>query len=112
MKGRRKTVDSGTLVTVIITCLIKPDKIEEAKRELEAVIKIVMAQENACHGVRVHVQPKQPQRLLIIERWDSEEVFTGPHMQTPHMQTFLKKAETFLDGVAEFSFWKEIVVAP
>src|SRR5687768_12656207 len=112
MKGQLKTVDSDTLVTVIITCSIKPAKIEEAKRELEAVIKIVMAEENACHSVRVHVESKHPQRLLIIERWDSEEAFNGPHMQTPHMQTFLKKAETFLDGVAEFSFWKEIVVAP
>lgn len=97
-------------VTVVITGTIKPDKIEMAKRELEAVIKTVMANEPACHGIRVHDDPKNPQRLLIIEYWDSEEVFTGPHMQTPHMQTFLKKAEAFLDGAAEFGFWREILV--
>jgi quinol monooxygenase YgiN len=98
-------------VTVVITATIRPDKVETAKRELEAVIKIVMANEPACHGIRVHDDPKNPRRLLIVEHWDSEEVFTGPHMQTPHMQKFLKTAEGFLDGEAEFGFWREIIVA-
>jgi quinol monooxygenase YgiN len=97
-------------VTVVITCAIRPDKLETARRELEAIIKIVMANEPACHGIRVYEDPKNPQHLLIIEDWDSEEIFTGPHMQTPHMQSFLKKAEGFLDGVAEFGFWREIPV--
>jgi quinol monooxygenase YgiN len=98
-------------VTVVITCAIKLDKMEMAKRELEANIKTVIANETACHGIRVHDDPNNPQRLLIIEYWDSEEVFTGLHMQSPHMQTFLKTAETFLDGAAEFGFWREILVA-
>lgn len=96
-------------VTVVINCAIKLDQLGTAKRELDAVIKIVMAEEPACRGIRVHEDPKNPQRLLIIENWESEEIFTGPHMQTPHMQSFLKKAEGFLDGVAEFSFWREIL---
>jgi quinol monooxygenase YgiN len=95
-------------VSVVITCAIKPEMLETARRELEAIIKIVMANEPACHGIRVHEDSKNPQRLMIIEYWDSEEVFSGPHMQTPHMQSFLKKAEAFLDGVAEFGFWREI----
>ena|SRR5687767_6643658 len=97
-------------VTVVITCAIKPEMLETARRELEAIIKIVRANEPACHGIRVHEDSRKPQRLLIIEHWDSEEIFTGPHMQTPHMQAFLKKAEAFLDGVADFGFWREIPV--
>jgi len=100
------------LVTVMITCSIKQGMMETALRELKAVIKIVMAKEQACHGIYVHVEPKNAQRLLIIEYWESEEVFNGPHMQTDHMQAFLKKAGEFLDGVAEFSFWNEVFVAP
>jgi len=98
-------------VTVLITCIIRPDRLDTAKRELEAIIKTVMANEPACHGIRVHEDSKNPQRLMIIEHWDSEEIFNGPHMQTPHMQSFLKKASEFVDGVAEFSFWREIPVA-
>lgn len=97
-------------VTVVITCSIKPDKIDMARRELEAVIEAVMANEPACRGIRVHDDPKNPQRMLIIEHWDSEEVFSGPHMETPHMQTFMKTAEEFLDGEAEFGFWHEMIV--
>jgi quinol monooxygenase YgiN len=95
-------------VTVVITCAIRPEQLEAAKRELAAIIEIVMAKEPACRGIRVHEDSKNPQRLMIIENWDSEEIFSGPHMQTAHMQTFLKKAEEFLDGVAEFSFWHQI----
>ena len=98
-------------VTVVITCAIRLDQLATAKRELAANIKIVMANEPACHGITVHEDPKNPQRLLIIEEWDSEEIFNGPHMQTPHMQSFLKKAEGFLDGAAEFGFWREFLVA-
>ncbi len=98
-----------TSVTVVITCALQPDKVEMARRELQAVIKTVMANEPACRGIRVHDDPKDPQRLLIIEYWDSEEAFTGPHMQTPHMRTFLKTAKKFLDGEAEFGFWREII---
>jgi quinol monooxygenase YgiN len=98
-------------VTVVITCTIQSEKIEMARRALEANIKIVMQLEPACRGIFVHDDPKNPQRLLIIEYWESEEAFTGPHMQTPHMQTFLKTAERFLDGVTEFSFWREVIAA-
>lgn len=95
-------------VTVVITCTLRADEVDTAKRELGAVIKIVVAEEPACQGIRVHEDPMNPRRLLIIERWDSKEIFSGPHMQTPHMQSFLKKAEGFLDGAAEFTFWREV----
>lgn len=107
-----KNDNNSSPVTVVITCNIKPDKIEFARQELEANIKLVMDNEPACYSIRVHDDPKQPHRFLIIEKWESLDVFTGPHMQTPHMQTFLKTAEEFLDGVADFSFWREIIVTP
>ncbi len=95
-------------VTVVITFTVKPDKIKTARRELENVIKTVMTCEPSCQGIRVHDDPKNPRRLLIVEQWESEEIFTGPHMQTPHMKTFMKTAESFLEGAAEFGFWQKI----
>lgn len=96
-------------VTVVITCMLKPDQIEAAKRELQAVIKAVMKDEPACHGIRVHDDPEDPRRLLIVEQWESEEIFTGPHMQTPHMQAFMKKVEGLVDGPTQFAFWRQIL---
>ena len=96
-------------VTVVITSAIKPGKIEIAKRALNTVIKTVIEQESACQEIRVYDDPKNPLRLLIIEKWISEEIFLGPHMQTPHMMAFMKTAESFLDGKAEFTFWNEFL---
>ncbi len=96
-------------VTVVITCAIQPGKVGSARQALETNIKTVLREEPTCHGIRVHDDPKNPHRLLIIESWDSEAAFTGPHMQTPHMQAFLKTAAEFLDGTAEFGFWREII---
>lgn len=98
-------------VTVAISCAIQADKLDLARRELAAVIETVLAREPACHGIRVHENPKDPRLLLIIEHWDSEEAFTGPHMQTAHMQAFRRTAEDFLDGVPRFDFWREITRA-
>ncbi len=99
-------------VTVVITGKIKPDKLDLARTALEAVIPEVIAKEPACHGIRVHEDPNDPCRLLIIEKWDSVEDFTGPHMQTPHQKAFFAKAQLFLDGDADFTFWRETFTAP
>lgn len=98
-------------VTVVVTCKIKPELLADARQALEAVIRQVMANEPACRGIRVHEDPRLPQRWLIVEQWDSEEAFTGPHMQQPHMLAFLKTAETFLEGPADFAFWRETLAA-
>jgi quinol monooxygenase YgiN len=99
-------------VTVVITGTVKPDRLEQARAALREVIALVIANEPACHGIRVHEDPDDPCRLLIIEQWDSVEAFTGPHMQAPHQQAFFAKAQAFLDGAADFTFWRETLVAP
>ncbi|RYU92163.1 antibiotic biosynthesis monooxygenase [Mucilaginibacter terrigena] len=95
-------------VTVVITCAIRPGKMAFAKKALNAVIKTVIKKEKDCRGIQVYDDPKNTLRLLIIEKWASEEIFLGPHMQTPHMIAFMKVAESFVDGKAEFTFWNEI----
>jgi len=99
-------------VTVVIVCPIQPDKTELARREFSTIIQTVVANETACHGIDLHVDADNPNRLLLIEYWDSKETFTGPHMQTPHMQAFLQRAQAFLAGMPEFSFWREFAAAP
>jgi len=96
-------------VTVVINCVIMRGKMEVAMQALKTVIKTVMLQEKACRGIRVHQDTDNPQRLLIIENWESKEAFLGPHMQTTHMIAFMKLAESFLDGKAEFNFWNEVL---
>ena len=99
-------------VTVLIACRIAPDKIEVARREFTAIIATVVTNESACHAIRLQQDIDDPYRLLLIEEWDSKEAFTGPHMQTAHMQAFLQRAQGFLAGDPEFRFGQEIATAP
>lgn len=99
-------------VTVLIACSIIPDKVDLARQEFAHIINTVVTNESACHGIRLQQDIDDPYRLLLIEEWDSKEAFTGPHMQTPHMQAFLQRAQGFLAGPPEFRFGQEIGTAP
>ena len=99
-------------ITVIITCQIEPGKADLARQEFTAIIATVVANEAACHGIHLHQDIDDPHRLLLVEYWESKEAFTGPHMQTPHMQTFLERANAFLAGPPVFHFGREIAAAP
>lgn len=103
---------NSNLTTVVITCQIQPGKTDVARQEFSAIIKTVVASESACHGIDLHFDPENPNRLLLIEYWDSKDAFTGPHMQTPHMQAFLQRAQAFLAGEPEFGFWRVLAAAP
>ena len=100
------------LTTVVINCQIQHGKAEIARQEFSAIIKTVVANEAACHGIDLLLDPEDPNRLFLIEYWDSKEAFIGPHMQTPHMQTFLERAQTFLAGPPDFRFWRLMAAAP
>lgn len=97
--------------TVLIACPIQPQKKEEAVREFKSIIEIVVSNEEACHDIRLFQDIDDANRLLLVEHWDSKEAFTGPHMQTPHMQAFLERAKGFLAGPPEFRFGVELANA-
>lgn len=82
---------------------------EIAKRALDSVIKTVKQKESACQQIQVFTDPDNPRQLLIIEKWDSKEIFLGSHLQTHHMKAFMKLAASFIVGKAEFTFWDEIL---
>jgi quinol monooxygenase YgiN len=98
-------------VTVLISCQIQPDKVELARDEFTKIIATVVAKEAACHGIWLHQDVDDPNRLLLVEHWDSKEAFTGAHMETAHMKAFLERAKEFLAGAPEFRFGREIGAA-
>jgi quinol monooxygenase YgiN len=100
------------LTTVVITCQIQTGKVELARQEFSEIIKTVVANEVACHGIDLCFDPEDQNRLFLIEYWDSKEAFLGPHMQTPHMLAFLQRAQAFLAGTPDFGFWRLLASAP
>jgi quinol monooxygenase YgiN len=98
---------STEAVTVVITYQARPGLADAACRELATLITTVVAEEPACRGIRLHRDSANPHRLLLIEEWTSEAAYTGPHMQTPHLQAFIGRAGGFFAGPPEIHFWRE-----
>jgi quinol monooxygenase YgiN len=71
----------------------------------------VVAQESACLGIALCQDPADPTRFLLYERWADRAVYLGPHMQTPHLQQFIRRAQEFLVGPPEITFWHEVAEA-
>ena len=81
----------GGDVTVMIRYIAQPGK---ARRELEALVTTVVAEDS--------------EQLLLIERWSDQAAYTGPHMQTPHIQDFITRAREFNAGPPEITFWRGV----
>jgi quinol monooxygenase YgiN len=103
---------ASTLTTVVITCQIQPGKVDLARQEFTSIIETVVANEAACHGIDLHVDPDDSNRLLLIEYWDSKDAYTGPHMQTAHMQAFLQRGQAFIAAEPQITFWRVLAAAP
>lgn len=92
-------------ITVLIEYRTLPDQVERAVAELEALIATVVAKEADCLGIRLLTDPEDPSRILLHELWTSREAYLGPHFQTPHLQAFIARAQTWFQGPPVIQFW-------
>jgi len=94
--------------TVIVSYRVLPTQVDTAIREIGALIAKVQALEPDCGGIAMLQDVNDLTRISLIERWPSQEIFLGPHMQQPHIQSFMQVAGTFLAGPPEISFWTTV----
>lgn len=97
---------SKTIVLVRYQAL--PDQIETARRGIFALVAKVQASEADCGGITMLQDAADPARFTLIEHWPSQETFLGPHMQQPHIQSFIQSAGAFLAGPPDISFWHPV----
>jgi quinol monooxygenase YgiN len=95
---------SETVVLVSYHAL--PERAEMARRELEDLIGTVQATEPDCGGITLFQGSNDATRFTLIERWPSQEIFLGRHMQEPHIRSFIERAGAFLAGPPDISFWQ------
>lgn len=93
---------SETVVIVQYTALA--EKAPTALAAIRALVRAVVSGEPACGGIQILQEPDAPERIMLIERWPSREVFLGPHMQQPHIQDFIRGAGELLAGPPQISF--------
>jgi len=93
---------------VLVSYRSLPDHSETAKHEIGKLIATVQAIEPDCGGITMLQDTSDPTRFTLIEHWPSQEIFLGPHMQQPHIQSFIHGAGTFLAGPPDISFWHPV----
>jgi quinol monooxygenase YgiN len=98
-------------VTVLIRYRAQPGKGDAAKAALAPLIRTVRAREADCLGITTLQDAADDTRFLLYERWTSQEAYTGPHMQTPHIQAFIRGAAAIFAGPPEITFWNDVAAA-
>lgn len=83
-----------------------PDHEDRAKKELARLVATVVRKEPDCVGIKMMQDVDDPTRITLIEQWSSREAYEGPHMQTEHIQSFISRANEFLAGAPDISFWR------
>ena len=92
-------------VVVLVSYRSLPEHADTAKREIGDLVAAVQTVESDCAGITMLQDAGDPTRLMLIEHWPSQEIFLGPHMQQPHIQSFIQNAGAFLAGPPDISFW-------
>jgi len=93
---------------VLVSYRSQPEHSAVARRELGRLIATVQASEPDCAGITLLQDASDPTRFTLVEQWSSREAFLGPHMQQPHIESFIQRAPAFLAGAPEISFWERL----
>lgn len=91
---------------VLIKYKAQSGKAKMAIEKLEGLITEVEKEPNYVN-VTMLVDPADPTSILLYEQWQDEAYYKGEHMQTAHLQQFIKDSRDFLAGPPEISFWKK-----
>ena len=94
-----------TAVTVLIRTRLLPDSIEQGKQALIDLAKEVRNAEPDCLAIELAQAMDEPADITMIEKWSSREAYEGPHMQSPHMKSFIEQSSRYFAGPPDISFW-------
>ena len=93
-----------TAVTVLIRTQLLPDSIEQGKQALMDLAREVRKVEPDCLAIELAQDMDEPANITMIEKWSSREAYEGPHMQSPHMKSFVEQSSHYFAGPPDISF--------
>ncbi len=102
---KNNTTDNAKDLIVLVKYKTQPAKESEALTALKALIENVKKEPNYV-SIEVLIDPSDKSNILLYEKWTDEAYYKGLHMNTPHLQQFMKDARLFLAGPPDISFWK------
>jgi quinol monooxygenase YgiN len=95
-------------VKVVIRYSAKEGMDEQARKELQELVSLVVEKEADCLGIEILQEASDPNQFLLYERWTSKEAYLGDHMQTPYILSFIERAKNIFSGPPEITFWNEL----
>ena len=93
-------------LTVVARIKAKDGLAEQVKEELKALITPTR-QEPDCLTYILHQSPDDPHLFLFFECWTSQAALEA-HLQKPHLQAFIAKADSLLAEPLDVSLWNEL----
>ena len=93
-------------ITVLAIAKAKPGIEDKVKAELMALVEPTRA-ETACISYDLHQDTEDKASFMFYENWQSKEAL-DEHIQTPHLQNLLAKADDLFDGPLDVTIWKKL----
>jgi len=87
MNEKKMMLTTGFYVTAELK-IKDPNKILETRNALSALCKITLEQESGCTLFQLHQCQNDATRLLLWERFDSEDAY-NTHFQQSHTKAYL-----------------------
>jgi quinol monooxygenase YgiN len=93
-------------VIVVGSFSARPGREQEAEQAFEAILEPTHA-EDGCVLYALHRGIQDPRRLTFIERWSSQEALAA-HLDTPHIQAVLARAEDLFEEGGEIVVYEAL----
>jgi len=93
-------------VTVVARIKAKDGIAEQVKQELSALIAPTRAEPD-CISYVLHQSTDDPHSFLFLEKWTGKDALDA-HLQKPHLQAFIAKADSLLAEPLDVTLWNEV----
>jgi len=92
-------------VVVVVEYRVREGHEATAMPRIAHLVAAVRANEPLCDGIRILQHQDDPRRITLVEVWPDREHYLGPHLQQPHLRTFIDEAASLFEGPPSISFW-------
>ncbi len=93
-------------ITVLAKIKAKDGLADTVKQQALALVAPTRS-EAGCISYDFHQSDEDENLFMFYENWTSKKAL-DEHIQKPHLQAFIAKAEELLDGPLDVSIWKKI----
>lgn len=93
-------------LTVVAHIIAKDGMAEQVKQELAALLAPTHAEPD-CIDYILHQSNDDPHMFVFYENWTSKDALDA-HLQKPHLQAFLAKADDLLAEPVNVTLWNKV----